>query len=160
MRHAARTAALIVSILLACYAAAAPLCDLSCSFMQLQSQCGDADGAQHSPMPEMNMSGDVNMDMPGMTMPDAEPVSSPASPQSGQHLPTHPQKSPTPCVHSSCAQASISSNSKTIHRDTRSMPLMAPSRTVVARYLSIPAHVASPPPEIPPLLSASSPLRI
>jgi hypothetical protein len=162
MGRIARSLSMLVAVLVACYSAAAPVCDLSCSFMQLRSTCGDSGAAQSSSIPKMNISGDRTMDMPGMAMPDAAPApaNSSDSQQADRHLPNHPEKLPSSCIHSSCAQASVSSNSKIIHRDMHSTLLGVPCDTIAAPHSSAAAYVTPSPPETPPLLSTSSPLRI
>ena len=98
----------LLSILLASYSAAAPVCDLSCSFMQLQSRCQGTSGTAESntSASDMDMSSNVDMDMSATAMGEAMKHSNPA----------HPSKSPSSCVHASCIQASASRRTSTANQ--------------------------------------------
>ena len=151
----------MLSGLLVAYSAAASVCDLSCSFMHLQSVCGttSAIAEPDAPASQMDMSGSMDMDMPGMAMDNAANHSRPAQQQSSNHSP----KSPSSCVHASCMQASASRRTSTtnqVHANFSRVTLLRPSPyNGIVFSQTFAAATAS-----PPLVGAtglpSSPLRI
>jgi hypothetical protein len=155
--------AALLALALALYSVGAPVCDLSCSFMQLQ-QCRTAldTAATDSSAPaesDMNMPG-MDADSVAMIMPASTGESAWADQGASHHPRNQPAKSPTACIHASCLQASASQRLSIPHFSlvvALHSPFAAKDPTLDASFSCVDA-AASPPAVL--LGNQISPLRI